>query len=169
MSDESKNKGKEDKFHKRKKGESDSKYVRRITGMSASEFKAAGKLEDSLKRNAPKAHSKLVKKFRDKNIDLLRKDKDLKAVAKDMGVAGKLIERDEKKFTKSKASKKEKKKYEKDYMKSAKSDAEAQAMYGKEARRGRGYMRRPKDLKSGGAVYRGRSYAYGGRVAKYKG
>ena len=169
MSDESKNKGKEDKFHKRKKGESDSKYVMRITGMSASEYRAAGNMEDALKRTAPKVHKKLAKKFRDKNMDLIRKDKDLKAVSKDMGVAGKLLERDIKRANKSKASYKKKKKYEKDYIKSTKSDAEAVVMYGKEARRGRGYMRRPKDLKGGGAVYRGRSYAYGGRVAKYNG
>lgn len=169
MVDESKNKGNKDEVYKRKKGESYSKYVRRITGLSASEYRAAGNMENALKRTAPKVHKKLAKKFRDKNMDLLRKDKDLKAVSKDMGVAGKLLERDIKRAEKSKASYKKKKKYEKDYIKSAKSDAEAVAMYGKEARRGRGYMRRPKDLKGGGTVYRGRKYAYGGRVSKYKG
>ena len=156
-----------DGVYKRKKGESESEYLKRISGLSTSEYKTANKYGEMLEDNkvAPEVIKKLRKKWYDKGVGTTG----LPSALRDVAEAGKLLERDKKRFKKSKASPKEKQKYKEEYKKSAKSDLEAMLMYGKKARRGKGYMRRPKALKGGGEVYRGRSYANGGRVAKYNG
>ena len=165
MADKSK-----DKVYKRKKGESEAEYFKRISGLTASEYKTANKYGEMLEDNkvAPEVIKKLRKKF---NLSAkgVKKGTGFPSALRDVAEAGKLLERDKKRYAKSKASPKEKQKYTKEYKKSAKSDLESMLMYGKKARRGKGYMRRPKALKSGGKLYRGRSYANGGRVAKYNG
>ena len=157
-------------FIERKKGESVSDYDKRVLGLSDSEYKSAREWEKKIKKISSGSIDKLSKRYKSKDPDTFKfkKGTDIQSIAKDAAIAGKRIAEDAKKYKKSTASPKKKQKYEKEYEKSLKSDAGVLAMYGKEARRGKGYMRRPQ-LESGGTVYRGRKYASGGRVAKYKG